>query len=582
MFKKFLSSFIVLSLLFFVGVRSVSADELSDIEKQLNDLKHSLELSQQATKPLEKNLTSLKVRLNNIKRRVLVVENNINQKEREIKISQKVLVFQEKLLHERVRSYYKNLLRKPSTLLFLLVGDNVETFFHNFFYQQRVVDEDKNTIIKIVLYIKNLQERKDELEREKVELAKIKERVSQQSSFLEGEISKAKKYQAELKSKIAQLTARQKQLIAQKLAGLHLPTTLGAGPLYCTDDRKIDPGFSPAFAFYTYGIPHRVGMNQYGAYGRAKAGENYDQILHAYFNFSEYQEKSNITIKVNDGNGINTGSIIWTGDLEDYIKRIFEVPDRWGKDGFESLKAQAVAVRSYVLAVTNNGEKSICATQNCQVFQMNPKGGNWGKAVDDTRGKVMVYQGQVIKAWYSSTDGGYTFTSSEVWGSNRGWTKHIIDADGSINNFNDLNQKAYDRSSPCFYAAQGWRKEYNNSAWLKPEEVADIANVILLARLDSSIRDHLYQLDKPNPAGTDNWDMAKVRSELQKRGKIPFRRISNVSVSADFNAGKTTSITVTEGGHSESFNGGEFKNFFNLRAPANIQIVGPLYNVERR
>ena len=570
MFKKFLSSLIVLSLLFFVGVRSVSADELSDIEKQLNDLKHSLELSQQATKPLEKNLTSLKVRLNNIKRRVSVVENNINQKEREIKISQKVLVFQEKLLHERVRSYYKNLLRKPSTLLFLLVGDNVETFFHNFFYQQRVVDEDKNTIIKIVLYIKNLQERKDELEREKVELARIKERVSQQSSFLEGEISKAKKYQAELKSKIAQLTARQKQLIAQKLAGLHLPTTLGAGPLYCTDDRKIDPGFSPAFAFYTYGIPHRVGMNQYGAYGRAEAGQDYHQILNAYFSNISFQKHDDIEIEVEGAGKMH---------IEDYLLGIYEIPESWP---LEALKAQAVAARSYAIAYTHDGKNPICTTQKCQVWKSEQKTGAWKQAVEETKGEVMTYNGQVITAWYASTAGGYTFSSSDVGWSSKPWTKHIIDANGSINNFNDLNQKAYDRSSPCFYAAQGWRKEYNNSAWLKPEEVADIANVILLARLDSSIRDHLYQLDKPNPAGTDNWDMTKVRSELQKRGKTPFRRISNVSVSADFSAGKTTSVTVTEGGHSENFNGSEFKNFFNLRAPANIQIVGPLYNVERR
>ncbi|KKU34644.1 MAG: hypothetical protein UX50_C0015G0016, partial [Candidatus Beckwithbacteria bacterium GW2011_GWA1_46_30] len=31
-----------------------------------------------------------------------------------------------------------------------------------------------------------------------------------------------------------------------------------------------------------------------------------------------------------------------------------------------------------------------------------------------------------------------------------------------------------------------------------------------------------------------------------------------------------------------AFTGSEFKDWFNLRAPANIQIVGPLYNVERR
>ena len=46
----------------------------------------------------------------------------------------------------------------------------------------------------------------------------------------------------------------------------------------------IDPGFGPAFAFFTYGSVHRVGMNQFGAYGRAKAGQSYDTILNAYYN----------------------------------------------------------------------------------------------------------------------------------------------------------------------------------------------------------------------------------------------------------------------------------------------------------
>ena len=35
-------------------------------------------------------------------------------------------------------------------------------------------------------------------------------------------------------------------------------------------------------------------------------------------------------------------------------------------------------------------------------------------------------------------------------------------------------------------------------------------------------------------------------------------------------------------GGSNTFSGAEFKDFFNLRAPANIQIVGPLYKVEKK
>ena len=138
------------------------------------------------------------------------------------------------------------------------------------------------------------------------------------------------------------------------------------------------------------------------------------------------------------------------------------------------------------------------------------------------------------------------------------------------------------RESPCFYAAQGWRSDYGKSAWLKPGEIADITNVLLLAKADSSVQTHLAQLDKPNPDGVDTWDVDKVKQELHNRGTNPFSTIDNINVDWDRGIGRTTTITLSGDGGSVSFNGDEFKNYFNLRAPANIQIVGPLYNIERK
>ena len=104
----------------------------------------------------------------------------------------------------------------------------------------------------------------------------------------------------------------------------------------------------------------------------------------------------------------------------------------------------------------------------------------------------------------------------------------------------------------------------------------------MLAARDSGVTEHLYQVDKPNPAGTDTWDAAKVRQELSSRGASPFISVSSISVSADFGSGRTNSITVNGNAGSQTFSGGDFKTYFNLRAPANIQIVGPLYNIERK
>ncbi|RLC32925.1 hypothetical protein DRH13_00670 [Candidatus Woesebacteria bacterium] len=313
-------------------------------------------------------------------------------------------------------------------------------------------------------------------------------------------------------------------------------------------------------------------MNQYGAYGRASAGQTYDQILRAYYNIDGYREGTTATIRVNNGNGVNQGSIIWSGSLEDYVKRIYEVPASWPS---AALEAQAIAARSYVLAVTNNGSDSICANQNCQVFKTDPKGGAWDGAVASTAGKVMTLGGEIITAWYASTAGGYTWPSANVWSRSTGWTKNRRDTASGVGSFGDLNSSSYDKDSPCFYAAQGWRNEYGKSAWLKSDEVADIVNTLLLVKSDPTTAEHLYQVDKPNPAGTDTWDAGRVRQEL---GASALSSVSSVSMSADFSSGQTTTVNVD--GHS--FTGQEFKDRFNLRAPANIQIVGPLFNIEKK
>jgi len=466
-----------------------------------------------------------------------------------------------------VLSFYKSS-RVPSHLV-VLFADSGENAVRDLFYQQSVTDKDKEVIAGITAELIELERDKKKAEEDKVRLASLQVQLDKEAEFFREEIEGAKAYQAKLSSQIATLTAKQQSIISQRQASLNLPSSLGAGPMMCVDDRddKYNPGFSNAFAFFTYGIPHRVGMNQYGAYGRAKAGQDYKDILRAYFNGISFEGgKQDIMIKI-QGHGEKK--------LDEYLLGIYEMPESWDMD---ALKAQAVAARSYALSYTNNGAGEICTTQACQVWKNDPKTGQWKQAVEQTRGEVMVNGGQVIKAWYSSTDGGYTFKSSDVWSTDTAWTKRLRDTTGGVESFAELNDKAYDKDSPCFYAAQGSRSEYNKSAWLKGEEVADIANVIMLAKRDSGVGDHLYQTDKPHPYGGEIWDEARVKSELSSRGGSPINSASGVSISADFGNGKTTNVNI----NGISFSGDEFKNWFNLRAPANIQIVGPLFNVEKR
>ena len=556
---------LILAIFLFISISQVYGDELDDINKEINDLTNAYNQSKVATAPLESQL-------NDIKKRVAFIETDLAKKKRDIDKGYENLEKQKELLDEKIVNYYINSYRNCQFCF--LLSSSIEDLINNLAYQQALIQRDKEELIQFALTIVDLERKKANLEEENIKLADIKGK-------LDKIVTEAKAYQATLSSKIADLTAKQQQILSQRLAGLNIPRSAGTGAPACVSDIGKDPGFSGAgFAFFTYGVPNRTGLNQYGAWGRAKAGQDHKTILNAYYTNFELKEDydENIQIHVVDS------GIDMTLSIEDYVKRIYEMPGSWVENDRAALKAQAIAARSYALSYTNNGQNSICATEKCQVFKTDPKGGDWEEAANATRGDVMVQGGSPVKAWYSSTHGGYILSTSELPGwSDTSWTKHATDTTtGTASGFGDLGANAYDKESPWFYCDWGSRTQYNKTAWLRGDEAADIINIILLAQQDSSTKEKLYQTDKSHPYGGEVWNEERVKSELRTRGITPFNNISDVSIGADFGSGKTTSVNVTGDAGSRGFNGSEFKDWFNLRAPANIQIVGPLYNVERR
>lgn len=531
---------------------SCSNDNLDQCIAECNKL---LDISKNATKPHEDRLEQLQATIDSMEKNLATLTTLIDRKMEQIKTEEIRLAGQQDDLDNKIRNYYKQSYQfnVGYTLGLVFTNSDFTEALKNLSYWQTFINHDRSAIVSTVTQIVDLNASQKKLETDQAQLAVQKQSLETTLAPIKKLVADAKKYQTQLAQTVGSLSARQQELIAAKIGSLNLSRTANIS-MACSDDRNIDPGFSPRFAFYTFGIPHRVGMSQFGAYGRAKQGQNYDQILKAYFNFDEYKD-FDVNIKVDDG------SIHWSGSLEDYVKRIYEVPGDWPG---ESLKAQAIAARSYALAYTNNGSGSICASQSCQVFKTDPKGGAWEDAVNQTSKKAMVVGGTPIKAWFSSTDGGYTHTSAEVFGGSTSWTKNTRDTSGDVGSLSDLQSKAYDRESPCFYNAQGWRAEYNKSAWLKSEEVADIVNVILVSSKTSN---------------WDSWDAGRVRQEL---GSEAFTQVDSVSMSFDLGSGRTTSVTVSGDRGTKTFDGKTFKDYFNVRAPANIAIVGPLFNIEKK
>jgi len=459
------------------------------------------------------------------------------------------------LFEEKTKNHYR-FIRLYDPLMPFLSSSDATDAFREVNFRSRAADGDRKQMESFAADLVKLKKDKEALEKNQSSLASIKSQVSEKESFLSGEVEKVESYLADLSSK-------QQELLAAKFASAPVPllayTSLGG----CSSDIGKDPGFSPRYGFFSYGVPNKTGLNQYGAKGRAEAGQVHEQILSAYYKdiqFINYGTGVNITVHGTNEYGQTFNNQVM--NIEEYLKHLYEMPTNWHP---EALKAQAIAARSYALARTNNGQNSIPPNQTGQVVKKELNSTEWVTAVNQTTGKVISQGGKPVSAWYSSTHGGVILSSGQIGWSGTSWTKQAIDtSSGSAGSFSDLKSNAYDRSSPWFHCDWGYRSEYNSTAWLKADEVADITNAFILWDMDNNTIIHLSQTDKPT---SDTWDSGKVRQEISSRGGSPVSSISSIGVGWD-SSGISRTITV----NGRSFDAQKFKNLFNIRAPANIQI----------
>lgn len=101
-----------------------------------------------------------------------------------------------------------------------------------------------------------------------------------------------------------------------------------------------------------------------------------------------------------------------TISMENYVKGVVpnEMPATWNG---EALKVQAVAARTYAMSYTH---KVIDDTINYQVYGGKSWHLNSTKAVDETAGEVLKYNGTLISAVFSASNGGKTESNANAWG----------------------------------------------------------------------------------------------------------------------------------------------------------------------
>ncbi len=524
---------------------------LDKIQQEIDALKPAHEYNKKELSDLKVQIVSLGKRIEALSRQLEITKENINLREED-------LAYAQEIFEEKTNSHYK-FLRLYDPVLPFLSSDDASGAFREIAFRSRAAGEDIKTMEGYVDDLLKLKEDKENLEKNSTSLASAKIQVEKRAKFLEGEVEKTESY-------LASLSARQNELIALKAGGFQ--TSIGDTPPTlepCSgppgSSNYCDPGFRPAFAAFSFGAPHRTGMSQYGAYGRSKSGQSAETILSAYYQGAQLTKG----YAVPDTIGVTGYGRISFED--NYLLGIYEVPESWGNNGgFEALKAQAVAARSYALAVTGGGSGTICPTESCQVYKPQLKSGKWAEAVRATRGWVVTRNGSPASTYYASTSGGFTIT-------NWGWTG-IKDAKDD-----DWPNQAYEKiaGSPWFY--KGWYKSRSGSScgrthpWLSSTEIADVINAWHVVYKGGG------DVSRVSPVDVSCWGGNPYSvGELASIGG--YSSASSVSVVYS-NSGSTQTVTFSTNKGSVSISGEEFKKAFNLRAPGYIGLKSGLFNIEK-
>ncbi len=131
-------------------------------------------------------------------------------------------------------------------------------------------------------------------------------------------------------------------------------------------------------------------------------------------NDKKYRENCYIGVKNNKFYVINEL------DLEKYLYGVVvrEIGSGWP---IESIKAQAIIARTYTIKNIRKHEKDglnfgLCDTVDCQVYGgLSAESETINKAVDETAGQVLTYDGKLANVFYHSTCGGHTENIANVW-----------------------------------------------------------------------------------------------------------------------------------------------------------------------
>jgi SpoIID/LytB domain protein len=279
--------------------------------------------------------------------------------------------------------------------------------------------------------------------------------------------------------------------LQRTLASLAALILIASGVAFVPGTPPAAAQAAPTFTFTGGGWGHGVGMSQYGAKGRAEAGQSAAQILGAYYPGTQITGVGIIAVRVqltNSPGGIGvevvgpgtvtvngsqaysagqtftlaagsyadlngtvvrlpslgnrykdgrlsvtaSGDVVVALEMQQYLNGLAEVPSSWSS---EALKAQAIAGRTYALRkvqAPRTADYDIRSDTLDQVYagyekEAGQSGTRWTDAVAATNGQIVSHNGGPAETFYSSSTGGWSERSSYVFLTDRPYLQVVPD-----------------------------------------------------------------------------------------------------------------------------------------------------------
>jgi len=117
-------------------------------------------------------------------------------------------------------------------------------------------------------------------------------------------------------------------------------------------------------------------------------------------------------------------------NIEEYLYGVVgnEMSASWN---IEALKAQAVCARNFAMTNINKHASlgfNLCASTNCQVYRgLASEYDSVIRAVNETKGNLLMYNGSLAETLYFSCSGGHTANVKNVWGSDVPYLRGVED-----------------------------------------------------------------------------------------------------------------------------------------------------------